>query len=631
MRRNNGRRFGVIALIIVVAAIGFWLMKRQQALNQQPVIKTAKVERNTVTTTVSATGTLQPLSTVQLSSNVGGQVVYLGVDEGDRVKADQVIARIDPRDTQTALEQAQADVVGAQAKITQSRENLTLQQLQNAAQIQSAQQGVETARLRLAQAEKQATLQIAVSGTSIEQAQQALNSARTKLAQAQAQAELQPKLTAAAIAQAQSNLAQAKSSYNQTKNALSPQKVAAAKSAFDQAKANFDFAQKDNTRQQQLLAKGFIPRSTMEASDQSFQVAKANLENAQKKLDTVTDEAQQDVDVAQSRVDQAQAALDNAKANAAQDALKQQDVDAASAAVKEAESGLVAAKANKAQDAIKAEDAAAARSALKQAQDALSTARANLYQEQMKQRDITQAMASAKHSEASLTNAQTQLGYTTITAPRDGIVVKKYVEAGSIVAAGRTSISGSSGAGVALVDIADISHMYVLVNVDETDIAQISRGQEVDITIDAFANDMFRGHVSKISPQTVVNQNVTTIPVQVEIEAPDLRMKPGMNATCDFITARKKNVLTVPLSAVKDGDAGSTVTVMKDGKQVVKPVEVGLTDNDKAEIISGLQEGDVVITSIDQPGKKSSTSTGGTSGTGGRQGNRSPMRGMPFG
>ncbi|MHB0937963.1 MAG: efflux RND transporter periplasmic adaptor subunit [Armatimonadota bacterium] len=601
MRKNKSRRGWIFVLIIAVIVAGAIVARNRNNNKSEPAIKTGKVARGNVTTTVSATGILQPLTTVEVKSNVGGSVVFLGVDEGDRVKAGQVIARIDPADSQTNLEQSQADLDGSRARVAQAQENLAMQRRQTVAQIASAEQAVETAKLRLSQAEKQAVLQTTTSVTAIEQAQQGLESARARLEQAEEQARIQPKLTASAITQAKSNLTAAKAAYQQAKTATVPQMLAGAQASYNQAKANYDYAGKNLERQKGLLAKGFVARSQVDAAEQSFQVAQAQLDTAKNKLETVKDETQQNLDSAQAKIDQAQAALENAEANSMQDKLKQQDVLAARASVKQAEASLRSAQANKAQDSLKQDDVAAARASLKQAQSSLDTARASAYQIGMKQKDITQALAQMKRSEATVSNARTQLSYTTIVAPRDGIVMKKYIDPGSIVTAGRSSIGGT-GAGVALIDLADISRMFVLVNVDETDIASISLGQEVDVTIDAYTNKLFTGRVTKIAPQTVTEQNVTTVPVTVEIETPDQRLKPGMNATCDFITGRRKDVLIVPNSAITEGDNRRiTVTVIENGKQVARRVEAGLADNDHTEIISGLKEGEEIVMQTVKP------------------------------
>ncbi|MGD0015026.1 MAG: biotin/lipoyl-binding protein [Bryobacteraceae bacterium] len=87
-----------------------------------------------------------------MKSNVGGQVVELAVDEGDAVKAGQLIARIDPSDSVSSLNQAKADYSSSIANVNQSRQALSMQRLQTAANIESAEQGLESSKERLAQA-----------------------------------------------------------------------------------------------------------------------------------------------------------------------------------------------------------------------------------------------------------------------------------------------------------------------------------------------------------------------------------------------------------------------------------------------------------------------------------------------
>jgi len=521
------------------------------------------VERGTVTATVSANGVLQPLTTVEVKSNVGGSVVKLAVDEGDTVKAGQLIARIDPSDTQTTYEQSQADLAAAVSKVDQAKQQLNLQHEQDAAQIASA--------------------------------REALESARAKLIQAQEQAHVQPTLTVAAINQARSNYDAAVAALKQTKTATIPQKISSAQAAYDQAKVSYSTAEKDYNRQKALLDKGFVSKSQAEASEDKYAAAKAALDSAKSKYDTIKDETDQDLSSAEAKVAQTKAALDDATANKVQDEIKRHDATAAAAAVKQAEAALAIAESNTRQDRIR-------------------------------KGDIIQANAQVTRSQAALNNAKTQLGYTTVTAPRAGIVTKKYVEEGSIVTAGRSSALGT-GSGVALVDIADTSRMFALVSVDETDIAQIEIGQDVDITVEAYPDELFTGKVTKVAPQSEVDQNVTTIPVTVEVDMPDQRLKPGMNVSCDFVTGCKKDVLMVPNEAVKDSDNGSTVTVMEDGKQVTHKVEVGLVGKDYTEIVKGLKEGQKVVTSIIEPNASPGTGSG-FGGPGGPGGGRGAMGGF---
>ena len=525
-------------------------------------------------TSITATGQIEPLATVEVKSNVGGELKDISVDEGDRVTAGQVIAHIDAADASNTLEQSQADLDSANAKVAQAKESLTMQQKQYSSQLISAEEAVTAAKNRLTQAE--------------------------------AQAKLQPKLTDNNIASAQSALDAAETSYQQLKDVTIPKQILAARTALDQANANFKYAESDLQRQSELLAKGYVAKSVQEASDQRYKVAKAQLEGAQKTFDSVNTDTDHDLTAAKSKKEQAAAALSSAEANRVQDTLKQQDVEAA-------------------------------RITLRQAQASLDNVRATIAQEAIKRSDITTANAGVKRSESSLSNARTQLGYTTITAPSSGIVMKKYVEKGTVVAGGKSN-SAAAGSGVTLLDIADMSKIYVTVNIDETDIAQVTVGQAVEISVDAYADDLFNGHVTKIAPSTITDQNITTIPVTVEIATTDERLKPGMNATCDFITGRTGEVVLVPNAALSVSKTTGTVLVLVKGKPVVRQVRTGLEDNSNTQIISGLQVGEVLITEVTDPltttalsGANGMTGPSGT-GSNSRGGTRSGMPGgMPMG
>src|SRR5205823_5937732 len=104
-------------------------------------------------------GTLQPLTTVDVKSNVGGRVDLLTVDVGDRVKKGQLIARIDPTDTNTQFDQAKADYDSAIARLQQADINLKLQEKQNQSDIEQARTQLQSAQAKALQAETQAMTQ----------------------------------------------------------------------------------------------------------------------------------------------------------------------------------------------------------------------------------------------------------------------------------------------------------------------------------------------------------------------------------------------------------------------------------------------------------------------------------------
>lgn len=169
-----------------------------------------------------------------------------------------------------------------------------------------------------------------------------------------------------------------------------------------------------------------------------------------------------------------------------------------------------------------------------QAQSDYDTAKAN--------RDA--AAASVEQSTASLRQAETNLGYTRIVSPIDGVVVNREYDIGQTVAA-------SFQAPTLFTIAQDLTKMQVLTNIDEADIGRVKEGQEATFTVDAFAERPFTGRVSQIrlSPQTV--QNVVTYPVLLDVSNPELRLRPGMTANVSIPVDRRDGVLRVPNAALR--------------------------------------------------------------------------------
>src|SRR5262249_28728751 len=115
--------------------------------------------------------------------------------------------------------------------------------------------------------------------------------------------------------------------------------------------------------------------------------------------------------------------------------------------------------------------------------------------------------------------------------------------------------------------------------------------------LDAYPNLPVRGQVIRIDPQSIFQQNVTMIPVTVQLARPDPRFKAGMNARCEFNTGEASDILCVPSEAVNPGGrGGSYVLVLQNGKPRRVPVRVGLAGQELTEIRSGLAEGQQVVT-----------------------------------
>ena len=154
------------------------------------------------------------------------------------------------------------------------------------------------------------------------------------------------------------------------------------------------------------------------------------------------------------------------------------------------------------------------------------------------------ARAQVLQARAALSQATTNLRYTRIVSPTDGIVIDKQYEVGQTVAA--------SFQAPTLFQIAqDLTKMQVQADVDQSDIGRVKVGQVARFTVDAFPEDEFRGKIAQIRFNAQVNQNVVTYPVIIEVPNPDGRLRPKMTANVTFDVASVKDVLRVPNAALR--------------------------------------------------------------------------------
>ena len=191
-----------------------------------------------------------------------------------------------------------------------------------------------------------------------------------------------------------------------------------------------------------------------------------------------------------------------------------------------------------------------------------------------------------------------QLSDTVIKAPIDGMIVGKPIPAGQTVAPGISTP-------MVLMTVADMSKMQIETLVDESDIGLIVNGQSVNFTVDAYQGKVFKGVVSSISNKATTQQNVVYYTVIIDV-ADIGGLKPTMTARVTINTGEARNVLTLPLNAVKENKSGRYVQVMRDGKPQNINITTGLMNDEKVEIKSGLKENDVIVL---QPQKKPQNQT----------------------
>lgn len=208
---------------------------------------------------------------------------------------------------------------------------------------------------------------------------------------------------------------------------------------------------------------------------------------------------------------------------------------------------------------------------------------------------VAQARADVQRQTANLAQLKEQLNYTTIVAPMDGIILSRDVEVGDAV----SSILVMGSAATLVMTVGDTSEVYVKGKVDESDIGKVYLNQPARIKVESFKDKTFNGKVTRISPMGTEKDNVTTFEVRVSIINPGGELKAAMTANAEIILEEHKNVLQIPEGAlIYDKDKKASVEVpdpkAKDGKKKV-PVQVGISNGAKAEVLAGLKEGDQVV------------------------------------
>lgn len=212
-------------------------------------------------------------------------------------------------------------------------------------------------------------------------------------------------------------------------------------------------------------------------------------------------------------------------------------------------------------------------------------------------------IASAKEE---VQRAQTNLGYATITSPIDGIVVSKSVEEGQTVNANMSTPD--------LFTIAqDLTNMQVVADVDEADIGDVKKGERVTFTVDAYPNDTFEGTVTQVRLEATTTNNVVTYEVVISAPNADLKLKPGLTANVVIYTQESNGVLSVPSKALrytptketigkckmKDvSNAKNKVWTLEGNTLVAHKVNIGISDGTHTQVLSGIKEGQTVITGV---------------------------------
>lgn len=329
-----------------------------------------------------------------------------------------------------------------------------------------------------------------------------------------------------------------------------------------------------------------------------------------------SESTQAEVAQAQARVAQVQAQLDERLAgNRPQDiAQGQARVEQAQATVVQAESRLNLANERVDRNRFLQDQGAVSQDTLDEALNEAATARASLEQSQAALREaqraldllesgsrteqIASARAQLQEAIANLDAANSRLEDTYVRAPFSGVVTQRYATEGAFVAPTTSASTASSATSSAIIALAE--GLEVLAEVPEVDISQIKPGQKVEIIADAYPDEVFEGRVRLIAPEAVVEQNVTSFQVRIELLTGLDKLRSQMNVDVEFIGDQLENALVVPTVAIVTQNGETGVLVPDQENQIrFQPVTLGPAVGNETQVLDGVKEGDRIF--IDLP------------------------------
>ncbi|MDI6742509.1 MAG: efflux RND transporter periplasmic adaptor subunit [Smithella sp.] len=290
--------------------------------------------------------------------------------------------------------------------------------------------------------------------------------------------------------------------------------------------------------------------------------------------------------------------------------LAQIDPSTVQAQVDQARANVWSAKANMEKAAVATLDARRTYQRSKElfdqnfiAKSDLDTAETNVHSAEAQQK-VTQAQVG--QAQAALKIAETNLQHTNILSPVNGIVISRSVDVGQTVAASFQTPT--------LFSIAqDLTKMQINTSVDEADIGMVQSGQVASFTVDAYPETPFTGKVSVVRNAPITVSNVVTYDVIINVDNPQLKLKPGMTANVSITIEIRPDVLRIPNAALRFRPASATapgartgdergvpgpkVWILEKGKPKPVNVTIGLSDGSFTEISDGeIAEGQEIIT-----------------------------------
>ena len=229
---------------------------------------------------------------------------------------------------------------------------------------------------------------------------------------------------------------------------------------------------------------------------------------------------------------------------------------------------------------------------LTQAKIRYQAAQGAIHDISMKKHEVELAAAEVTRRQIALDESKERLEETDIYSPISGVIIQKLVEEGQIISSGVSSVSG----GTPLAEIADMSRIFIIADVDETDIGEIREEQKVEVTADAFYGKIFKGKVLRISPKGVVENSITIFKVKIEILGQGKNvLKPMMSSNVDIVTNKVKSTLYVSRQAIRLSEGKSFAVIINNELPEEIEIKTGIRTPLYIEVLTGLMADQEVI------------------------------------
>jgi len=481
---------GSIVMVLVLAGLVIGLTNRGGNGDQVPQ-KMETARRGDLVIKINSSGNLESLLSVEVKSNVEGEVNKLYVEDGNFIEKGQILLQIDDEQIREEMKQAEANVSASQAQLEQAKRSLVIKDKQLDSDLKEQLDSVTQAQTSYNVAKATTLQQLSQQRTDIQNAKEGLSQDKIALQQAQI-----------SLKQAQLTL----SELEQSEKA---------------SKIDLDNADSELKRTQELYAKKYVPKKSMEDAQAAHANAISRYDSAQKRLLSQKETLKSQEGSVKSR---------------------KGSIQIREATIKLEEQNLELLKQTRA------------------AQEEQSLTQLNIAQRRLKQlqenigdeKDINRfslesTKANLLRNESSLKNAKERLAWTTITAPMSGIVINLQIEEGEIVTSGRSAFSQSPP----IMEIVDLSQMVVKTFINEVDMEKLSLEQKAEIQLRAYPEKVYRGQVREISPSGQSRDNIIYFEVVIAVLGSPTELRPGMTADVDIIVVERKNSLLLPIEAVQ--------------------------------------------------------------------------------